>query len=98
ETQGTEMTTNNRRHARGFQGAQVLQNNAGMAPGMIVSHQNKSWIFLPGVPREMKQMTKDHVIPYLKKLTGEEMIIKSMVLRFIGIGESRLEQDRKAHV
>src|SRR5699024_1185817 len=93
EKQGTEMTPNNRRQARVFQGAQVLQNNAGMAPGMIVSHQSKSWIFLPGVPREMKQMTKDHVIPYLKKLTGEEMIIKSMVLRFIGIGESRLEHE-----
>src|SRR5699024_3305469 len=65
----------------------------GMAPGMIVTHQDKMWIFLPGVPREMKQITTDKVLPYLKKMIGKEMIIKSKVLKSIGIGESRLEYE-----
>ncbi|HLR40444.1 MAG TPA: competence/damage-inducible protein A [Virgibacillus sp.] len=93
EKQGTVMTENNRRQARVFEGAEVLANTAGMAPGMIVTHQDKLWIFLPGVPREMKQITTDKVLPYLKKMIGKEMIIKSKVLKSIGIGESRLEYE-----
>src|SRR5699024_12548759 len=67
EKQGTVMTENNRRQARVFEGAEVLANTAGMAPGMIVTHQDKMWIFLLGVPREMKQRTKYKVVPYVTK-------------------------------
>lgn len=91
--QQTEMTPNNRRQARIFNGAQVLDNKVGMAPGMIVVHENKTWIFLPGVPREMKQLVRNDILPYLQKLTGNEEIIKSVVLKFIGIGESKLEHE-----
>src|SRR5699024_5962369 len=89
--QGSEMTPNNRKQARVFEASQVLNNKYGMAPGNIVENEEKSWIFLPGVPREMKQLFLDDVIPYLKKLNGE-MLIQSTVLRFTGIGESALEQ------
>lgn len=89
--QGTTMTTNNRRQARVFQGAQVINNELGMAPGMIVTFAEKKWIFLPGVPREMKQMVNQSVIPYLQTLNGDETIIQSKILRLIGIGESVLE-------
>ncbi|OZU90253.1 competence/damage-inducible protein A [Virgibacillus indicus] len=87
------MTPNNRKQARVFKGAKVLLNNAGMAPGMMATHQNKTWIFLPGVPREMKQLSLDYVFPYLQKMIGNKEVIKSIVLKFIGIGESRLEHD-----
>lgn len=86
-----KMTSNNRKQARIFAGADVLENNAGMAPGMVVSHQSKTWIFLPGVPGEMKQMMTNQVIPYLRKLSGDNTVIKSTMLRFVGIGESHLE-------
>lgn len=86
-----KMTPNNRKQARIFAGADVLENNAGMAPGMVVSHQSKTWIFLPGVPGEMKQMMTNQVIPYLRKLSGDNTVIKSTMLRFVGIGESHLE-------
>lgn len=90
EQQGTEMTPNNKRQARVFEDSQVLHNKYGMAPGNIVEHENNSWIFLPGVPREMKQLFQDDVIPHLKQLNGE-MLIQSKVLRFTGVGESALE-------
>lgn len=90
EQQGTEMTPNNKRQARVFEHSQVLYNKYGMAPGNIVEHEENSWIFLPGVPREMKQLFSDDVIPYLKSMNGE-MVIQSIVLRFTGIGESALE-------
>lgn len=93
--QGREMTPNNRRQARVFEGSHVLHNKYGMAPGNIVKHDDKRWIFLPGVPREMKQLFTDDVIPYLKEINGE-MVIQSTVLRFTGIGESALEHELQA--
>jgi len=93
ENQKKVMTPNNKKQARVFKGCKVLNNRAGMAPGMIVSYQDKTWIFLPGVPSEMKHLSKHEVFPYLKKLTGNEEVIKSTVLKFTGIGESQLEHD-----
>src|SRR5699024_2513205 len=47
---------------------------------------------LPGVPREMKHLFQDEVLPQIQQKNGEQ-VIESTVLRFIGIGESIL-QDR----
>lgn len=89
----SKMTPNNKRQARVFSDSTVIENKLGMAPGMIVTYENKTWIFLPGVPREMKQMATDVALPYIHKISGHSMIIQSTVLRFIGIGESRLEHE-----
>ncbi|MBP2077726.1 competence/damage-inducible protein A [Oceanobacillus polygoni] len=91
----SNMTPNNRKQARIFKGCTVLKNNAGMAPGMKVELEGKSWFFLPGVPREMKRITTDEIIPFLRNLTGDAQMIKSLVLKFIGIGESTLEHELK---
>lgn len=91
--QDLEMTLNNHKQARVFQNATIINNQTGMAPGMIVDYMNKSWIFLPGVPREMKQMFTETVLPYLKKEAGQQTIIQSMIMRFIGIGEAKLEHE-----
>src|SRR5690625_2202389 len=68
-----------------------------MAPGMIVTDDKNVWIFLPGVPREMKRMVQDTVVPYLRSLNKDQSIIESLVLRLIGIGESALE-DKLSHL
>lgn len=90
EQQQTTMTPNNKRQARVFKDSTVLTNKVGMAPGNIVDYDDVTWIFLPGVPREMKQLFLDGVLPFLKERNGE-MILQSMVLKFTGIGESALE-------
>ncbi|MEI3610858.1 competence/damage-inducible protein A [Pseudogracilibacillus sp. SO30301A] len=90
EKQKLFMTPNNKRQARVFKDSKVLTNKVGMAPGNIVKYQNSFWVFLPGVPREMKQLFTDDVLPFLKSINGE-MVIQSTVLRFTGIGESALE-------
>ncbi|GIO26223.1 competence/damage-inducible protein A [Ornithinibacillus bavariensis] len=89
------MTPNNRKQARIFSGAKVIRNSMGMAPGMIVHYEGTIWVFLPGVPREMKAMMLEDVIPYLRKKLKQKDIIQSLVLRFIGIGESQLEHELK---
>lgn len=93
--QKKEMTANNKRQARVFESATVLPNKTGMAPGMYVTYEEKLWFFLPGVPREMKQIATDEIFPLLQKKNGKSMI-RSTVLRFIGIGESELEERLKS--
>lgn len=95
ENQHLKMTPNNHKQARIFENAIVIENRVGMAPGMIVEFEGKTWVFLPGVPREMEQMFTDTVLPYLKRESGEHMMIQSMILRFIGIGEAQLEHELK---
>ncbi|HLR42108.1 MAG TPA: competence/damage-inducible protein A [Pseudogracilibacillus sp.] len=88
--QQTEMTPNNKRQARIFKDSVLLTNKRGMAPGNFVEFNGVKWFFMPGVPKEMKQIFADEIIPRLKDLNGD-MVIESEALKFIGIGESILE-------
>lgn len=91
--QDKPMTPNNHRQARVFTTAHVLKNDIGMAPGMIVVHEGTTWVFVPGVPKEMKHMIQNYVTPHLLARIDHKMVIRSMVLKFIGIGESQLEHE-----
>ncbi|HYM69015.1 MAG TPA: competence/damage-inducible protein A [bacterium] len=73
-------------------GARMVSNTRGSAPGVIVEHEGKTIVFVPGVPREMKGMMEDEVVPYLRArgLVGDE-VIRSRVVRIIGLGESAVE-------
>ncbi len=57
----------NRKQAYIINGATIIPNNVGTAPGMIVEEKNKVLILLPGPPRELQPMFKNKVLPYLKK-------------------------------
>ena len=73
-------------------GARMIPNSRGSAPGVIIEHRDKTLIFTPGVPREMKGMMQDHVVSYLRArgLAGRE-VIRSRILRITGLGESLVE-------
>ncbi len=87
------MTKNNRKQALVFEGSHVLANDHGMAPGMILTKNNRTYILLPGPPSEMEPMVVHYVQPYfLAKKSGQEKIV-SRVLRFFGIGEAALETE-----
>ncbi|TWI55228.1 competence/damage-inducible protein A [Halalkalibacter nanhaiisediminis] len=89
-----EMTPNNRKQALIVRGSTALSNHFGMAPGMVVSYENKAIVLLPGPPKEMKPMFKNELVPHLTKLLGEQVSsITSRVLRFFNIGESQLETE-----
>ncbi|WP_323368645.1 competence/damage-inducible protein A [Radiobacillus deserti] len=93
EKANREMTPNNRKQARVFEGSTVFANSAGMAPGIAVDFQDTIWIFMPGVPREMKAICMEQAFPYIEQHFPLTSIIRSKMLRFIGIGESQLEHD-----
>ncbi len=74
-------------------GARMVPNTRGSAPGVIVEHEGKTLVFTPGVPREMKGMVEDYVVPYLRArgLAGGE-VIQSRIIRIVGLGESLVEE------
>ena len=89
-----KMSRNNLRQALIPQGALILKNPIGTASGILLTHSDKHYILLPGPPSEMKHIFLNEVIPWLKKniLRNKEYIL-SHTLKFIGISESRLEQE-----
>lgn len=90
---GREMTANNRKQALIPQGAQILPNLAGTAPGMIWQPTaNLTILTFPGVPSEMMQMWRDTAVPFLKSQGWGQDIIYSRMMRFRGIGESALAE------
>jgi len=84
-----EMSTNNEKQALILEDSIILENDNGTAPGFIVETDKKIVISLPGPPREMKSLFFGSVKPYL--LSKSNFIIKSKILKFVGIGESSLE-------
>lgn len=83
------ITENNKKQAMIPEGAIVLENYCGTAPGIIIEENNKRIILLPGPPREMHDMFEKSVKPYLEKFSSKQFISK--YVRFYGIGESLLE-------
>jgi nicotinamide-nucleotide amidase len=92
------MTDNNIRQAMIPEGAIVLDNERGTAPGVIVEAGKNTVIHLPGPPHEMEHMLENSVIPYLRDRFGLQGTILSKVLRTYGLGESSLEERIKEYV
>ena len=86
---GRVMSENNRKQAFIPEGASVLDNPNGTAPGFILSDGRRTIFVMPGPPREMQPMFTDHILPYLKKLQDSTLYYK--MIRTVGIGESDLE-------
>lgn len=85
------MTENNRKQALILKGSQVLPNDHGMAPGMLLGSDKHHYMLLPGPPSEMEPMFSTYGVPAIASRSGEQAKIVSRVLRFFGIGEAALE-------
>jgi nicotinamide-nucleotide amidase len=74
------------------QGAQILENSTGTAPGLIVKKKKsgKTVIMLPGPPHEMTPMFEEFVIPYLKSVSKERLYTELIYVS--GIPESCVEE------
>lgn len=85
------ITANNYKQALIPEGALVLDNHNGTAPGLIIEKDGKTAILLPGPPNELKPMFEEEVFPYLRKRQPE--IIYSKMVKICGIGESQVAED-----
>lgn len=90
---GKEPTENNWKQAMMPEGAIVLENPNGTAPGVIIEADNAKVILLPGPPNELHSMFAEKVEPYLKKLTPQ--VICSQTVKVCGVGESSAETEVK---
>ncbi|MDE6014131.1 MAG: competence/damage-inducible protein A [Acetatifactor sp.] len=88
-TRNTTPTENNWKQALVPEGALVLDNPNGTAPGLIIEQENVRVILLPGPPNELIPLFDTEVRPYLEKLTPG--VIYSQTVKICGVGESMAE-------
>ncbi|MEM9444651.1 MAG: competence/damage-inducible protein A [Verrucomicrobiota bacterium] len=87
-----EMPESNTIQAMIPEGADILKNNHGTAPGLRLQHKNKWIICLPGPPRELYPMFSEQIMPWFDSLLPHKNTIQTNILRLTGLGES-LAQD-----
>ena len=82
-------SSNNWRQAMVIDGAQIVENHNGTAPGMIVPvGESKYIILMPGPPEELKMMFEESIAPFLASLNHQ--VICSKTVKICGMGESRV--------
>src|SRR5436305_4911171 len=88
------MPESNRAQAMLPEGATKLVNNHGSAPGIWLEDEDGRWVaMLPGVPREMRGMLADTLLPRLREIVGASgmpTVVRSRTLRTTGVAESLL--------
>lgn len=91
---GAKMPASNVSQAMIPEGARVLTNRHGTAPGLWLEDDRGRWCaMLPGVPREMRGMLKEELIPLLDARVGADpAVVLSRTIRTTGIGESALAE------
>ncbi len=89
---GHALPPSNRQQAMVPTGATILGNRHGSAPGIWLEDERQRWVaMLPGVPREMRGMIADTILPLLRDRVGAEpAVIRSRTVRTANIAESAL--------
>ena len=87
-----EIPLSNRSQVMIPRGATVLTNRHGTAPGLWLEDERGRWCaMLPGVPREMRGMLADELLPRIRERSGSvSTVIRSRTVRTTGIAESSL--------
>ena len=86
---GRTFTPNNFLQAKLPEGCTVFHNEWGTAPGCAFEKDGKIVVMIPGPPNECVPMFRACAIPYLKKLSDEQIVSHSV--RIFGIGESTVD-------
>lgn len=92
KARGREMVKSNLTQAYFPDGADILPNPYGTAPGIIYNKNNKVILTFPGVPSELKNMWFETAKKYLYDFNPIKSVIKSKDLRFTGEGESAIAE------
>lgn len=86
-----KMVEVNRRQAYVVEGAEVLPNGRGTAPGQWLTHEGRHIVMLPGPPNELKAMFQDQCVSRLDQLLPPQ-VIRTRFYRVAGMPESDLDQ------
>ena len=88
---GRKMAEVNRRQAFILEGAEILENDRGTAPGQWIEESDACIMLLPGPPHELKAMFTRQCEPRLQRRIPRQ-VIQTLVLRVAGMAESDLDQ------
>jgi nicotinamide-nucleotide amidase len=86
-----KMAEVNKRQAFVIEGAAILPNERGTAPGQWLEESGTVVMLLPGPPHEMKAMFERQCLPRLARVAPKQ-VIRTLELRVAGMGESDLDQ------
>ncbi len=93
-----ELPDSNRSQAEVPTGAEILTNRYGTAPGLLLEDQSGRWVaMLPGVPREMRGILNEELIPRLRAKAGGSDVLRSLTIRTNGLPESTLAEMIAGH-
>lgn len=87
---GKNFTPNNLAQALIPEGAEIFHNLWGTAPGCAFEKDGKIVLMLPGPPNECIPMFREYAVPYLRRLSQEQIVSHS--IRIFGMGESAVDQ------
>jgi nicotinamide-nucleotide amidase len=89
EALGRDFPSSNLRQAYRPEGAEIVRNDKGSAPGFLIEVDG-CWIAsLPGVPAEMLPMLDEHVLPFLQRISGDaDGVVMSRLIRSWGMSEA----------
>ncbi|HNY79003.1 MAG: molybdopterin-binding protein [Sedimentisphaerales bacterium] len=93
-----QLRANLRRQVRTPVGGSYLDNAGGTAVGLVFEADKGAIVALPGPPGELQPMVRDELIPYLSRRFGTRLPGRSLTLRFVGLGQSEIDQRIKEHV
>jgi nicotinamide-nucleotide amidase len=88
---GRKMSEVNKRQAFVIEGADILSNDRGTAPGQWVEESGAVAMLLPGPPHELKAMFERQCLPRLSRIVPKQ-VIRTAFLRVTGMPESDLDQ------
>ena len=89
---GRVMPPNNRKQAMLPANAELIDNPIGTACGFAVTIGKARFFFTPGVPREMRRMLDEQVLPRILAMSGITGVTRLKRFHTFGIGESRADQ------
>jgi nicotinamide-nucleotide amidase len=88
---GMKMPQVNRRQAEVIEGAKVLANRRGTAPGQRIDHERGTLFLFPGVPHELEAMVEGALVPWLERHGGRQPI-EMRLLKVACVPESTAEE------
>lgn len=96
---GMKWNKNREKEALFLKGADLLQNDWGGASGAAYEYSDgKALIHLPGLPSEMRTMTKQYLIPWLNRKFGDQGVTISKIMTVESMTESDLALSLKAYI
>lgn len=92
------LRTNLRRQTQVPVRGTYLENAHGTAAGLVFDSKQAVIVALPGPPRELEPMVRGQLVPYLSRRFGTRMPGCSLTIRFVGLGQSQVDQTLKDYV